>query len=73
MEDLIKELFLFFNAMGRKLLVAGDKSHAGKSTISLGLLGALLEAGYPSCPCLSATGSTSTSTSILLLSLGLGL
>jgi len=50
--------------MGRRLLVAGDKSHAGKSTISLGLLGALLEAGYapselayikPATQCVSST------------------
>lgn len=32
--------------MGRRLLVAGEKSQVGKSTISLGVLGALLEAGY---------------------------
>jgi len=44
--------------------VAGDKSHAGKSTISLGLLSALLEAGYkpselayikPATQCVSST------------------
>jgi dethiobiotin synthetase len=50
--------------MGRRILIAGDKSHAGKSTISLGLLGALLEAGYkpsdiayvkPATQCVSST------------------
>ncbi|EOD30954.1 hypothetical protein EMIHUDRAFT_449603 [Emiliania huxleyi CCMP1516] len=49
---------------GLRVLVAGDKSHAGKSTISLGLLGALLEAGYkpaelayikPATQCVSST------------------
>lgn len=32
---------------GLRVLVAGDKSSAGKSTVSLGLLSALLEAGFP--------------------------
>jgi len=34
--------------VGHRLLVAGDRSHAGKSTVSLGLLSALLEAYMPS-------------------------
>eukprot|EP00327_Prymnesium_parvum_P048899 CAMPEP_0205886902 /NCGR_PEP_ID=MMETSP1083-20121108/19511_1 /ASSEMBLY_ACC=CAM_ASM_000430 /TAXON_ID=97485 /ORGANISM="Prymnesium parvum, Strain Texoma1" /LENGTH=118 /DNA_ID=CAMNT_0053250625 /DNA_START=333 /DNA_END=685 /DNA_ORIENTATION=- len=47
-----------------RLLVAGDKSHAGKSTVSLGLLIALLEAGFlpselayikPATQCVSST------------------
>jgi len=33
--------------MGHKVLVAGDRSHSGKSTVSLGLLISLLEIGYP--------------------------
>lgn len=47
-----------------RILIAGDKSHAGKSTVSLGLLGALLEAGIsasdiayikPATQCVSST------------------
>ena len=47
-----------------RLLVAGDKSSAGKSTVSLGLLAALLESGFqpsdiayikPSTQCVSST------------------
>jgi len=47
-----------------RVLVAGDKSHSGKSTISLGLLSALLEAGFlpselayikPATQCVSST------------------
>ena len=47
-----------------KLMVAGDKSSAGKSTVSLGLLAALLEAGFqpselayikPATQCVSST------------------
>ena len=30
----------------KRLLVAGGASHAGKSTVSLGLLASLLEAGF---------------------------
>ena len=49
---------------GLRVLVAGDKSSAGKSTISLGLLTALLDAGYrgselayikPATQCVSST------------------
>ena len=49
---------------GMRLLVAGDKSQAGKSTVSMGLLGALLEAGFlasdiayikPATQCVSST------------------
>ena len=49
---------------GVRLLVAGDKSHAGKSTVSLGLLVALLESGFqpseiayikPATQCVSST------------------
>ena len=47
-----------------RLLVAGDKSHAGKSTVSLGLLAALLDTGFsaselayikPATQCVSST------------------
>jgi len=47
-----------------RVLVAGDKSHAGKSTVSLGLLAALLESGFsgsdiayikPATQCVSST------------------
>lgn len=47
-----------------RVLVAGDKSHAGKSTISLGLLAALLDSGFqpnelayikPATQCVSST------------------
>ena len=47
-----------------RLLVAGDKSHAGKSTVSLGLLAALLDSGFnpselayikPATQCVSST------------------
>lgn len=47
-----------------RLLVAGDKSHAGKTTVSLGLLSALLDAGFkpqeiayikPATQCVSST------------------
>ena len=47
-----------------RILVAGDKSHAGKSTVSLGLLAALLESGFqasdlayikPATQCVSST------------------
>ena len=47
-----------------RVVVAGDKSHAGKSTVSLGLLAALLEAGFlpselayikPATQCVSST------------------
>lgn len=49
---------------GCRLLVAGDKSHAGKSTVAMGLLASLLEAGYapselayikPATQCVSST------------------
>lgn len=49
---------------GLRILVAGDKSHAGKSTVSLGLLAALLESGFvasdlayikPATQCVSST------------------
>jgi Mrp family chromosome partitioning ATPase len=49
---------------GMRILVAGDKSHAGKSTVSLGLLAALLETGFapsdlayikPATQCVSST------------------
>ena len=47
-----------------RILVAGDKSHAGKSTVSMGLLAALLESGFhsselayikPATQCVSST------------------
>jgi len=47
-----------------RVLVAGDKSHAGKSTVSLGLLAALLDSGFhaselayikPATQCVSST------------------
>ena len=49
---------------GLRILVAGDKSHAGKSTVSLGLLAAFLESGFqaselayikPATQCVSST------------------
>ena len=49
---------------GLRILVAGDKSSAGKSTVSMGLLAALLESGFtaselayikPATQCVSST------------------
>lgn len=51
-------------AEGLRLLVAGDKSHAGKSTVSMGILAALLDMGFlasdlayikPATQCVSST------------------
>eukprot|EP00965_Chrysotila_dentata_P230072 6197564-Pleurochrysis_carterae.AAC.1 len=52
------------NNMGQKLLVAGERSSAGKSTVALGLLSACLDAGFrpselayikPATQCVSST------------------
>ena len=61
---MLHSLFAAVAASSLKLLVAGDKSSAGKSTVSLGLLVALLESGLkphdiayikPSTQCVAST------------------